>query len=78
MVRQMFEQNVALPDEIGVLGIRSADTRSCFFILDVINSYAPRSPVRVEKLCEVIANRQTVAEDRHRRRRVASSFIHFV
>jgi hypothetical protein len=78
MVRRTFEQNVALPDEIGVLSIRSADIRSCCFVLDVINSHALRSPVRVEKLCEVIANRQRVAEDRYRRRRVTSSFIHFV
>jgi hypothetical protein len=45
MVGQTFEQNAAFPDEVGVLGIRCMDI--CF-VLDVINSSVPRSPVRID------------------------------
>jgi hypothetical protein len=78
MVRQTFEQVVAFPDEVGVPAIQCADRRQVFFVLDVINSSALWSSVRVEKPCEVITNRRRVAEDRYRRRGVMSSFIHFV
>ena len=50
MVRQTFEQGVALPGEAEVLGISMPKYRSRCFVLHVINSFAPRSPVRVEKL----------------------------
>jgi hypothetical protein len=51
MVRQTFEQVVAFPGEVGVIASRCAGRRHVvFFVLDVINSSALWSPVRVEKL----------------------------
>lgn len=50
MVRQTFEQKVALPGEGRSSRHSTRRYRSGCFVLDVINSFAPRSPVRIEKL----------------------------
>jgi hypothetical protein len=60
MVRQTFEQDVASRTRSGFSAF-DAQTYVMLFCTDVINRFVPRSPVRVEKLCEVITNRRREA-----------------